>query len=140
MKASLPRRMTLHAIEAAFLTLGYQVKRETFDLVAFKTLQRGRRFHTRLETHGLETIPKGSEIDLHVDFLRENAHASFHGSEAESEAIAFEMSQLLGALDRQDPTRSRPRVRCPECGKEFGQGVYQAHRAVVHGHQANSRL
>ena len=46
--------MTLHAIEAAFLTLGYQVKRETFDLVAFKTLRKGRRFHTRLETHGLE--------------------------------------------------------------------------------------
>ncbi len=133
MKASLSRRMTLHAIEAAFLTLGYRVKRETFDLVAFKPLQQGRRFHMRLETHGLETVPKGAEIDLHVDFLRENAHASFHGSEAESEAIAFEMGELLGALDRQDPTRSRPRVRCPECGKEFGQDVYRAHRTVVHG-------
>ncbi len=133
MKASLPRKMTLHAIEAAFLTLGYRVKRETFDLVAFKPLQRGRRFHTRLETHGLDTVPKGAEIDLHVDFLRENAHASFHGSEAESEAIAFEMGELLGALDRQDPNRSRPRVRCPECGKEFGQDVYRAHRTVVHG-------
>ncbi len=140
MKASLPRRMTLLAIEAAFLTLGYLVKRETFDLVAFKPLQRGRRFHMRLETHGLETVPKGAEIDLHVDFLRENAHASFHGSEAESEAIAFEMAELLGALDRQDPNRSRPRVRCPECGKEFGQDVYTAHRRVVHGPQGNSRL
>ncbi len=140
MKASLPRRMTLHAIEAAFLTLGYQVKREPFDLVAFKTLQKGRRFHTRLETHGLEIVPRGAELDLHVDFLRENAHRSFHGSQAESEAIAFEMAQVLGALGRQDPNRARPRVRCPECGKEFGQGVYQAHRAVVHGHQGNVRL
>lgn len=140
MKSSLARRMTLHAIEAAFLTLGYQVKRETFDLVAFRRLQKGRRFHMRLETHGLETVPKGAEIDLHVDFLRENAHSGFHGSEAESEAIAFEMAEVLGALARQDPTRSRPRVRCPECGKEFGQDVYQAHRAVVHGHQGNSRL
>ena len=140
MKASLPRRMTLHAIEAAFLTLGYQVKRETFDLVAFKGLRPGRRLHMRLETHSLEAVPKGSEIDLHVDFLRENAHSSFHGSEAESEAIAFEMAQVLGALARQDPNRARPRVRCPECGKEFGQDVYQAHRAVVHGRQGNSRL
>ncbi len=140
MKASLPRRMTLHAIEAAFLTLGYQVKREPFDLVAFKTLPRGRRFHTRLETHGLETVPRGAELDLHIDFLRENAHRSFHGSQAESEAIAFEMAQVLGALSRQDPNRARPRVRCPECGKEFGQDVYQAHRAVVHGRQGNSRL
>ena len=140
MKASLPRRMTLHANEAAFLTQGYQVKREPFDLVAFKTLQRGRRFHTRLETHGLETVPRGAELDLHVDFLRENAHRSFHGSQGESEAIAFEMAQVLGALSRQDPTRARPRVRCPECGKEFGQDVYQAHRAVVHGRQGNSRL
>lgn len=125
--------MTLHAIEAAFLTLGYRVKRETFDLVAFKSLPRGRRFHMRLETHGRETVPKGAEIDLHVDFLRENAPSSFHGSEAESEAIAFEMAQLLGALGRQDPNRARPRVRCPDCGKEFGQDVFQAHRAVVHG-------
>jgi len=132
--------MTLHAIEAAFLTLGYQVKREPFDLVAFKPLQRGRRFHTRLETHGLETVPRGAEIDLHVDFLRENSPRSFHGSEAESEKIAYEMAQVLGALGRQDPNRARPRVRCPECGKEFGQDVYQAHRAVVHGRQGNSRL
>lgn len=138
MKASLPRRMTLHAIEAAFLTLGYQVKRETFDLVAFKALQRGRRFHTRLETHGLDTVPRGAEIDLHVDFLREVK--GFHGSEAESEAIAFEMARLLGALGRQDPNRARPRVRCPDCGKEFGQDVFRAHRAVVHGRQGNSRL
>lgn len=133
MKASLPRRMTLHAIEAACLTLGYLVKREPFDVVAFKSLHRGRRFHMRLETHGLETVPKGAEIDLHVDFLRENAIASFHGSEAESEGIAFEMGELLGALGRQDPNRSRPRVRCPDCGKEFGHGVFQAHRTVVHG-------
>jgi len=130
MKASLPRRMTLHAIEAAFLTLGYRVKRETFDLVAFKALQRGRRFHVRLETHGLDVVPKGAELDLHVDFLREVK--GFHGSLAESEAIAFEMADLLGALHRQDPERTKPRVRCPECGKEFGQEAYQAHRLVVH--------
>lgn len=130
MKASLPRRMTLHAIEAACLTLGYRVKRETFDLVAFKPLRRGRRFHMRLETHGLETVPRGAELDLHVDFMGDVK--GFHGSEAESEAIAFEMGELLGALARQDPNRSRPRVRCPECGKEFGQEAFQAHRAVVH--------
>ena len=122
--------MTLHAIEAALLTLGYRVEREPFDLVAFKALQPGRRFHMRLETHGLDVVPKGVELDLHVDFLREVK--GFHGSEAESEAIAFEMADLLGALHRQDPARTKPRVRCPECGKEFGQEAFQAHRAVVH--------
>ena len=131
MKASLPRRMTLHAIEAACLTLGYRVERETFDLVAFRSLQKGRRFHMRLETHGLETVPRGAEIDLHVDFLLETKR--YHGSEAESEAIAYEMAALLDALHGQDPERSRPRVRCPECGKEFGQEAYRAHRVVVHG-------
>ena len=131
MKASLPRRMTLHAIEAACLTLGYRVERETFDLVAFRSLQKGRRFHMRLETHGLETVPRGAEIDLHVDFLLETKR--YHGSEAESEAIAYEMAALLSALHGQDPERSRPRVRCPECGKEFGQEAYRAHRVVVHG-------
>ena len=131
MKASLPRRMTLHAIEAAALTLGYRVKREPFDVVAFRALYDGKRFHMRLETHGLERVPKGSEIDLHVDFMRDVT--AFHGSRAESEEIAFEMAQLLGALKAQDPERSRPRVRCPECGKEFGQEAFRAHRMVVHG-------
>ena len=131
MKEALPRRMTLHAIEAAVLTLGYRVKRETFDLVAFKALYNGKRFHMRLETHGLERVPRGSEIDLHVDFMRETK--GYHGSEGESEEIAIEMAQLLGALKIQDPERSRPRVRCPECGKEFGHEAYRAHRAVVHG-------
>ena len=130
MKASLPKRMTLHAIEAAFLTLGYEVARETFDLVAFKPLRNGKRFHMRLETHGLEAVPRGSEIDVHVDFLRDVK--GFHGSEAESEPIAREMADVLGALGTQDATRSRPRVRCPACGKEFGQEAYRAHRAVVH--------
>lgn len=131
MKASLPRRMTLHAIEAAVITVGYEPKRETFDLVAFKALHNGKRFHMRLETHGLDRVPKGSEIDLHVDFFRDVK--GFHGSEAESEAIAFEMAELLETLNAQDPERSRPRVRCPECGKEFGQEAFRAHRKVVHG-------
>ncbi len=131
MKASLPRRMTLHAIEAAVLTLGYRVKREPFDVVAFRPLYNGKRFHMRLETHGLERVPKGAELDLHVDFMRDVT--AFHGSEAESEEIAFEMGQLLGSLKEQDPERTRPRVRCPECGKEFGQEAFRAHRTVVHG-------
>jgi hypothetical protein len=131
MKAYLPGRMTLHAIEAALLTLGYKVSRETFDLVAFKPRRNGRRLHMRLETHGLETVPKGAEIDLHVDFLGEVR--GFHGSQAESEEIAREMADVLGAFGTQDATRSRPRVRCPRCGKEFGQEAYRAHRAVVHG-------
>ena len=131
MKESLPRRMTLHAIEAAVLTRGYRVERETFDLVAFKSLYNGKRFHMRLETHGLERVPKGSEIDLHVDFMREVK--GYHGSVAESEKIAIEMAELLGALKMQDPERSRPRVQCPQCGKEFGHEAFRAHRAVVHG-------
>src|SRR5438046_3217959 len=118
MKASLPRRMTLPAIEAAVITLGYGPKRETFDLVAFKPLYNGKRFHMRLETHGLDRVPRGSEIDLHVDFMREVK--GFHGSEAESEEIAFEMAELLGALYAQDPERSRPLVRCPEGGQDGG--------------------
>ena len=131
MKASLPRRMTLHAIEAAVLTLGYSVKREPFDVVAFRPMHNGKRFHMRIETHGLERVPRGSEIDLHVDFMRDLT--AFHGSKAESEKIAFEMAQLLGELNAQDPERTRPRVRCPECGKEFGQEAFRAHRKVVHG-------
>ncbi|OGS49179.1 MAG: hypothetical protein A3K68_03290 [Euryarchaeota archaeon RBG_16_68_13] len=122
--------MTLNAIEAAFLTRGYKVGRETFDLVATRSLLNGRRFHARLETHGLETIPRGSEIDLHVDFLRDKG--LFHRSVPESEEIAREMADLQGAFRVQDPGRARPRVRCPQCGKEFGHEAFLAHRDVVH--------
>ncbi|MCI4371613.1 MAG: hypothetical protein L3J78_03090, partial [Thermoplasmata archaeon] len=113
------------------ITLGYAPKRETFDLVAFRGLYNRKRFHMRLETHGLDRVPKGSEIDLHVDFMGDTK--GFHGSEAESEEIAFAMAQLLAALNAEDPERTRPRVRCPECGKEFGQEAFRAHRKVVHG-------
>src|SRR5437870_12627168 len=118
MKASRPWRMTLRAIEAAALILGYRLMLEPFDVVAFRGLYDGKRFHMRLETHGLERVPKGSEIDLHVDFMRDVT--AFHGSRAESEEIAFEMTQLLGALNAQDPERSRPRVGCRECGNALG--------------------
>src|SRR5437879_13039873 len=70
MKASLPRRMTLPAIEAAVITLGYGPKRETFDLDAFKALHNGKRFHVRLATHGTDRLPKGSEIDLRSEERR----------------------------------------------------------------------
>src|SRR5438876_8525624 len=76
MKASLPRRMTLPAIEAAVITLGYGPKREPFDLVAFKGLHNGKRFHMRLETHGLDRVPKGSEIrsEEHTSELQSPVH------------------------------------------------------------------
>src|SRR5205823_2580390 len=128
-EASLPSRA---AIEGAVVTLGYGPKREPFDLVAFKGLHNGKRFHMRLETHGLDRVPKGSEIDLHMDFFHEVK--GFHRSEAESPEIAFEMARLLGALNDQDPERTRPRVRCPDCGKAFGQEAFRAHRKVVHGY------
>lgn len=131
MKAVLPRRMTLYAIEAAFLTLGYHVSKEPFDVVAFRPLREGRRFHARLETHGLAMVPKGAELDLHVDFIRELRR--FHRSEAESGRIANEMDAVLRALESQEPSRGRPRVRCPDCGKEFGHESYPAHRTIVHG-------
>src|SRR2546428_13661324 len=124
-------RMPLRAIEGGSWSLGCRGTREPFDVVAFRGLYDGKRFRMRLETHGLERVPKGSEIDLHVDFMRDVT--AFHGSKAESEEIAFEMAQLLGALNAQDPERTRPRVRCPECGKEFGQEAFRAHRKVVHG-------
>src|SRR5437870_4284219 len=88
MKASLPRRMTLPAIEAAVITLGYGPKLEEFDLVAVKALHSGKRLRLQLETHAHHSVPKGSKTDLRTDFSR--AVNGFHGSDAESEAIAFE--------------------------------------------------
>src|SRR5204862_6413985 len=118
MKASLPRRMTPPAIDAAVITLGYGPKREPFDLVAFKGLHNGKRFHMRLETHGLDRVPKGSEIDLHMDFFREVK--GFHGSEAESEGIGFELAQLLGALMWRGAESNRQLNRCDDCVKCYG--------------------
>src|SRR3989454_12568790 len=92
MKASLPRRMTLPAIEAAVLILGYRVKGEPFDVVAFRGLYNGKRFHMRLETHELERVPKGSEIYLHGDFMRDEK--AFYGSKAACADIGFAMAEL----------------------------------------------
>src|SRR5207244_166864 len=109
MKASLPRRMTLHAIEAAALILGYRVKREPFDVVAFRGLYDGKRFHMRLETHGLERVPKGSEIDLHVDFMRDVT--AFHGPRAVFVGVtsrSIRSTRIAFASSRRRVARARP--------------------------------
>src|SRR2546430_10054278 len=111
MKASLPRRMTLHAIEAAALTMGYRVKREPFDVVAFRGLYGGKRFHMRLETHGLERVPNGTEIDLHVDFMQDVS--AVLGAKAGTDKDALEVTQLHCSLTAHGPASSRPRVHAP---------------------------
>src|SRR5437879_13446671 len=100
MKASLPRRMTLHAIEAAALILGYRVKREPFDVVAFRGLYDGKRFHMRLETRALERVPKGSQIDLPVAFTR--AGTAVHGSRSDSDEDACDTAELRSARRAHD--------------------------------------
>src|SRR5438128_12567723 len=106
MKASLPRRMTLHAIEAAALILGYRVKREPFDVVAFRGLYDGKRYHMRLETHGIERVRQGSETDLRGELLRDVT--TFHGSSEDADEVALEVNDLLAAAHPHDPERSRP--------------------------------
>src|SRR2546429_8704535 len=59
MKASLPRRMTLPAIEAAVITLGYGPQRETVGPVAFKAPHKGERVHMWPGTHRPHPVPKG---------------------------------------------------------------------------------
>ncbi len=131
MKGLVPRRVNATTVEAVLLTLGYRVYRETFDLVAVRGLGDGKRFHTRIEAHGAPEIPKGAEVDVHIDYLRSRGHN--HGSLAESESIRIEMESLLDFLAAAKPSRGKAGfVSCPTCGKEMASALFETHRKVSH--------
>jgi len=131
MKGTVPRRVNVATVEAVLLSMGYRVYRETFDLVAVRGLERRKRFHTRIEAHGAPVIPKGAEIDVHIDYLEPRGHD--HGSLAEGESIRIEMEGLLDFLAHAKPSRGAPGfVSCPRCGKEMATALFETHRKVSH--------
>ncbi len=131
MKGVVPKRVNVATAEAVLLSMGYKVFRETFDLVAVRHLENGKRFHTRIEAHGEPIVPKGAEIDVHIDYLHERGHN--HGSRAESEAIAIEMEALVDFLGRARPSRGVTGfLSCPRCGKEMAAALFDTHRKVSH--------
>ena len=131
MKGVVPKRVNATTAEAVLRAIGYRVYRETFDLVAVRSLENGRRFHTRIEAHGEPTVPKGAEIDVHIDYLAERAHG--HRSLAESEGIAIEMELLIDFLRRAKPSRgARGFVACPHCGKEMASVLFDTHLKLSH--------
>src|SRR3989304_5052742 len=89
LKGAVPTRVNVTTAEAVLLSMGYKVYRETFDLVAVRHMENGKRFHTRIEAHGAPVVPRGAEIDVHIDYLRARGHN--HGSLAEGESIRIEM-------------------------------------------------
>src|SRR3990170_8825147 len=101
MKGAVPKRVNATTAEAVLRAIGYRVYRETFDLVAVRSLESGKRFHTRIEAHGEPTVPKGAEIDVHIDYLAERGHG--HRPLAHSEGIAIEMELLIDFLRRGEP-------------------------------------
>ncbi len=131
MKGVVPRRVNATTVEAVLLTMGYKVYRETFDLVAVRGMENGTRFHTRIEAHGAPVIPKGAEVDVHVDYLHTRGHN--HGSLAEGESIRIEMESLLDFLAAAKPSRGVAGfVTCPMCGKEMASALFETHRKVSH--------
>jgi len=130
-KGAVPRRVNMTTAEAVLLSMGYKVFRETFDLVAVRHLENGKRFHTRIEAHGEPVVPKGAEIDVHVDYLGERSHT--HGSRAEGEAIRIEMDALQDFLASAKPSRGAPGfLACPMCGKEMAAALFETHRKISH--------
>lgn len=130
MKSTIPRRVSVATAEAVLVALGYRVFRETFDLVAVRASERDRRFHVRIEHHGEPMVPRGAEIDVHVDFLGDRGR---HHSKAESEEIAIEMERLLDLIGRAKAARNREGfTACPLCGKEMAKEQFAAHLKIVH--------
>ena len=130
-KGAVPRRVNATTAEAVLLSMGYKVFRETFDLVAVRHLENGKRFHTRIEAHGAPEIPRGAEVDVHIDYLAERSHS--HGSLAESESIRIEMESLVDFLTAAKPSRGKPGfLACPMCGKEMAEALFETHRKVTH--------
>ncbi|OGS50335.1 MAG: hypothetical protein A3K65_08145 [Euryarchaeota archaeon RBG_16_68_12] len=123
--------MNVTTAEAVLLSMGYKVYRETFDLVAVRHMENGKRFHTRIEAHGAPVVPRGAEIDVHIDYLRARGHN--HGSLAEGESIRIEMESLLDFLSAAKPSRGAAGfVSCPTCGKEMATPLFETHRKVSH--------
>jgi len=115
----------------ALVALGYRVFRETFDLVAVRHLDDGKRFHARIEAHGEPIVPRGAEIDVHIDYPVERGRG--HRSRAESEGIAIEMEALLDSIKRAKPSRDAPGfMACPTCGKEMASHLFDAHLKLTH--------
>jgi hypothetical protein len=126
MKGAVPRRVNTATAEAVLLSMGYKVFREPFDL-----LENGKRFHTRIEAHGAVEIPRGAEVDVHIDYIAERSPS--HGSLAESESIRIEMESLLDFMDVAKPSRGKPGfLACPTCGKEMAAVLFETHRKVTH--------
>ncbi len=131
MKGAVPRRVNLATAEAVLRAMGYRVYRETFDLVAVRHLEDGKRFHTRIEAHGEPIVPTGAEIDVHIDYPAEPGRG--HRSRAESEGIAIEMEALLDFIKHAKPSRGAPGfMACPHCGKEMATGLFETHLKVSH--------
>ena len=131
MKGAVPRRVNTTTAEAVLLSMGYKVFRETFDLVAVRHLENGKRFHTRIEAHGAVEIPRGAEVDVHIDYIAERSPS--HGSRAESESIRIEMESLLDFMHAAKPSRGKPGfLACPTCGKEMAAALFETHRKVTH--------
>lgn len=129
-KARIPRRVSVTTAEAVLVALGYRVFHETFDLVAVRGIARERRFHVRIEHHGEPMVPRGAEVDVHVDFLGERGR---HRSKAEGAEIAIEVERLLGLVRIAKPARNREGfTACPLCGKEMAKQLFAAHLKIVH--------
>ena len=130
MKSEIPRRVSVATAEAVLVALGYSVFQETFDLVAVRTTARHRRFHVRIEHHGEPMVPRGAEVDVHVDFLEERGR---HSSRPEGAEIVVEMDRLLDLVRRAKPARNREGfTACPLCGKEMAKQLFAAHLKIVH--------
>ena len=131
MKGAVPRRVNVTTAEAVLRAMGYRVYRETFDLVAVRHLDNGKRFHVRIEAHGEPIVPRGAEIDVHIDYPVERGRG--HRSRAESEGIAIEMEALLDSIKRAKPSRDAPGfMACPTCGKEMASHLFDAHLKLTH--------
>src|SRR3972149_3120143 len=103
MKGAVPRRVNVTTAEAVLRAMGYRVYRETFDLVAVRHLDDGKRFHVRIEAHGEPIVPRGAEIDVHIDYPVERGRD--HRSRAESDGIAIAMKAFLDSIRSAMPSR-----------------------------------
>ena len=123
--------MNTTTAEAVLLSMGYKVFRETFDLVATRHVENGKRFHTRIEAHGSPAIPRGAEVDVHIDYIGERSPS--HGSLAEGESIRIEMESLIDFLAAAKPSQGKPGfLACPMCGKEMAAALFETHRKISH--------
>jgi hypothetical protein len=130
MLGQVPRKVRRQSLETALRSIGYQTRRETFEVHGYRELRGQRRFHAKVETHGEDVVPRAAKIDLHIDKLNGDL-LGHHGYEVDGVVIQDELDRIVETILTTRATDAN-RTSCPHCGKELFSDHLENHLKIEH--------